>query len=522
MLSPCVITRNITGKKIDILLQNFNGCDYNITMAQATVVSESCFICAESFNGSVRKKVCCSACNADICRKCIKRFLAESVQEPNCMNCREVYTNKFMDANLGYVYRCSILKKIRLDVLVAREKEYMPSLMHRAQACKEIKRIGEKLSVYKNDLYAAEKDLVKLQQEKNLVDGICGEVENNSIFTQHGVEKFQELHSLYNKMHEELTDKITECRRHRELLLNNLRTQEQIYHHGGSLKNGNYKMHCIKPDCKGFLNEWYTCGLCNIKVCKDCHECMDDVDGVEHVCKQENIESVKAIATETKPCPTCYAPVYKTEGCDQMFCVQCHTAFSWNTGMIERGRIHNPHYYEWLRQKRKQMPREVGDVPCGGLPDWISIRSAIKPYGIDVMSLTYLQTVHKMTEYIQNKEIQKYPVQEGRDEYLNKIAVDYMADKLPEKQWKSKLFTAEKKKAINIEKRLVLDMILAVLIDIFRDICVATSKETIDGKVREIDQIREYFNKSVKNLSSRFDKHCVKVISDTWMEWTYQ
>lgn len=424
-----------------------------------------------------------------------------------------------MDANLGHVYRCTILKKIRLDVLVAREKEYMPTLMHRAQACKDIKRIANELTTSKNELYTAQQELMNLQQEKSLFDGICGTVKNNSIFTQQGVEKFD---AFYKSKHEELTQKVTECKLHRELLLADLKTQEHIYKHGGSLKNIYVKMQCIKPDCKGFLNDNYVCGLCNVKVCKDCHMCMDDVDGIEHVCKQENIESVKTIAIETKPCPTCYVPVYKTEGCDQMFCVQCHTAFSWNTGMIERGRIHNPHYYEWLRQKRKQMPREVGDVPCGGLPDWISIQFAIKPYGIDVMSLTYLQTVYKMTEFIQNKEVQKYPVQEGRDEYLNKIAVDYMADKLPESQWKSKLFNAEKKTEINTEKRLVLDMILAVLIDIFRDICVATSKDIIDGKIREIEQIRKYFNKSFKNLANRFDINCVKVISQTWMEWTYQ
>lgn len=485
-------------------------------MAQNNVVA--CSICAENFNGTVRTRVHCDNCNTDICRKCIKRFLAESLQEPNCMNCREVYTKQFMDINLGHVYRCSILKKIRLDVLVAREKEYMPELMHRAQAWKEVKRIDQELKLYRNKIVDAKVHLKKLLKEKEDLDlNLRETIENINMKNTEAIKTSQELLSSYYDAHQKLTDYIKFYELNSELLNEDRKIQLHIYYHGGTVKNGNAKFPCIKPDCKGFLNDGYVCGLCDIKVCKDCHECMNEA---EHVCKQENIESVNAIKTETKPCPTCHARVYKIDGCDQMFCVQCHTAFSWDTGMIERGRIHNPHYFEWLRQKRQQMPREVGDVPCGGLPNWTSIESAMKEKGIDVINLTYLQTVHKMTEFIQNKEIQKYPVQEGRDENLNNIAVDYMADKLTESEWKNKLFTIEKKKEINIEKRLILDMILAVLIDIFRDLCVVSSKDAATVKISEIDEIRKYFNKSMKSLVRRFDTSRVRVISETWMEWT--
>ncbi len=36
--------------------------------------------------------------------------------------------------------------------------------------------------------------------------------------------------------------------------------------------------------------------------------------------------------------------------CDQMWCVECKTAFSWTNGTIETGVVHNPHYYQWMRQ----------------------------------------------------------------------------------------------------------------------------------------------------------------------------
>tara|TARA_Y100000813_G_C24070677_1_gene308568 strand:+ start:79 stop:672 length:594 start_codon:yes stop_codon:yes gene_type:complete len=31
-----------------------------------------------------------------------------------------------------------------------------------------------------------------------------------------------------------------------------------------------------------------------------------------------------------------------------MWCINCNTAFSWTRGTIEQGRIHNPHYFDWL------------------------------------------------------------------------------------------------------------------------------------------------------------------------------
>jgi hypothetical protein len=45
--------------------------------------------------------------------------------------------------------------------------------------------------------------------------------------------------------------------------------------------------------------------------------------------------------------------------CAQIWCTQCRTAFNWNTGKIETGVVHNPHYFEWL----KSMGKDVSDNP---------------------------------------------------------------------------------------------------------------------------------------------------------------
>ena len=117
-----------------------------------------------------------------------------------------------------------------------------------------------------------------------------------------------------------------------------------------------------------------------------------------HVCKQEDIETAQAILNETKPCPVCAARIFKTQGCDQMWCVQCHTAFSWRTGQIETGVIHNPHYYELQRQLARggNQQRAAGDVPCGGLIHLYDILYSIIPPAL----WTHVQTYHQRTAEI--------------------------------------------------------------------------------------------------------------------------
>jgi hypothetical protein len=117
---------------------------------------------------------------------------------------------------------------------------------------------------------------------------------------------------------------------------------------------------CIAAECKGFLNEEFECTLCSTKACKECHESLSE----GHACNPDVVANVKALAKEARPCPTCAANISKIDGCDQMWCTQCQTTFSWRTGLKEAGHTHNPHYYEFLRRNGGQVPRAPGDQPA--------------------------------------------------------------------------------------------------------------------------------------------------------------
>jgi len=125
--------------------------------------------------------------------------------------------------------------------------------------------------------------------------------------------------------------------------------------------NATFIRGCPVTGCRGFLNESYRCGLCDSVFCGDC---MDPLDG-DHMCDQTVVASVATINREAKPCPSCATLISKIDGCDQMWCTQCHTTFSWLTGRKEAGITHNPHYYEWMRSSGQAIPRTAaGDGPC--------------------------------------------------------------------------------------------------------------------------------------------------------------
>jgi hypothetical protein len=181
-----------------------------------------------------------------------------------------------------------------------------------------------------------------------------------------------------------------------------------------------YTRRCIVQDCKGYLNNQWRCGICRTHVCRHCREVVpegykvvndhevqeksqEDEKNTEpdrpadwakpggtlsrseksqeekkeekdhevqsqekiHRCNPDSIATAKLLDKDTKPCPSCKTPIYKIDGCDQMYCLQCNTAFSWKTLEIEKGRIHNPHYYEMMRKRSAngEIPREAGDAP---------------------------------------------------------------------------------------------------------------------------------------------------------------
>jgi hypothetical protein len=131
---------------------------------------------------------------------------------------------------------------------------------------------------------------------------------------------------------------------------------------------------CPATSCNGMLSSGYVCGLCSTKVCATCFAIkrLGNAEvNEEHQCKEEDIKTADLIRKETKQCPKCAVSIFKIEGCNQMWCTNCNTAFDWRTNQVINGNIHNPHFFEWQRmQNGTGSTQPEGGPPAAGGCIW--------------------------------------------------------------------------------------------------------------------------------------------------------
>jgi len=206
--------------------------------------------------------------------------------------------------------------------------------------------------------------------------------------------------------------------------------------------------------------------------------------------------------------------------CDQMYCTQCQTAFSWRTGRIETGTIHNPHYYEYLRRQNGGVaPRNVGDYPCGGMPTAYDLRKCAEKVKGSHKIIDLIMIIHRIHGHIQYTELPRYTtnaVADNRD-----LRAAYLIQKIDEEKFKHTLQKNEKARNKKNDIRMVVDMFLGTTADIMRNIVQSEKLEQILERVDELNNLRAYFNDSMKPISQRYG--CVAPnLNDKWLFLTFK
>ncbi len=425
-------------------------------------MTEECHICCEKFNKSNHKNIDCGFCDLNCCRTCVQSYLLSTSNDAHCMKCKHEWNREFIFAGCTKTFCNKEYKNHREVILFEREKCLLPET--------------QPLVVQER------KRRETIQTIRTLKDEIAA--------------RRQHLHEL------------------EEMLWNN------NFGVDTSTKQ-KFVRKCPFEGCKGFLNTSWKCDICENWTCPHCNEVKGKRRDCDHECDPNNVETVKLLKSDTRPCPNCGTMIFKISGCSQMWCPDCHTAFDWRTGNIETGVIHNPHFYEFQRRTGGRTTNRVaGDIPCGGMPtvrelyDYLNIpvRNANNPFyrqiNADVpIEYEKLFEIHRFINHVERYEIahnyRANPVNNAE------LRVKYLMNELDDEKFKKMIQQREKayNKARNI--RDVLQMFVHTSSDMYRQMVL--DEVTVEETQVLLDALIDYCNTTFVTIGKRYNSRIISI-----------
>lgn len=436
-----------------------------------------CSVCVEEFTKEKRKRIDCDFCSYSACAHCVKQYIMSSPDSPHCMNCRKGWGRLTLSKKFSQSFMKNEYKRAREDILYTLERSMFPETQPYIENRKVVIANGKK--IYENDTR-----IRVLKRELNRTFVV--DLESKKIEMSLRMQMF--THQLEN-----------EYLRHENDVLNNNTPVDRK-----SVRE--FVKSCAHAGCKGFLSTQWKCGICDLYTCKECHEPKNE----DHVCDQNNVETVKHLkSSEYKACPACGIHIFKISGCSQMYCTNptCRKAFDWGTGKIVTGRIHNPHYYEYMRDNN-QLDREIGDIQCGGLVSASQLYHALRDHKLTLPTIRAFTEFHRRILEFQETVNRPQPEINVFDVNLNE-RIEHMCGTKSENVFKAILQQREKSAHKRREILMVGTTFIQIMTDIYGRI---VSEKGTEVKCDEIMNACTYCNTLWREIGNAYN--CVVPMAD--------
>ena len=411
-----------------------------------TILTDCCSICTENLNKTTRALIKCEYCDHSACKCCYQRYILD-LTAPKCMNndCNRHWTRKFLAQTFSHSFINVTLRKHREQVLFDQERALLPATQVIVENILKSEKIRDEMQVLQNRIMEMAIEANRLLNRRNVV----------------GAER------------------------------------------------AHFVRACPDAECRGFLSSQWKCGICEKWTCPTCHELKGLERDVEHTCHPDNVATAQLLANDTKPCPNCGTGIFKIDGCDQMWCTECRTAFSWRTGRIET-RIHNPHYYEWLRRSG-EIAREPGDVPCGREITNMTARhivTVIKAHRRYIPMAQREEEIFRLCRRIVHLRYALPGVPDDREIDNQELRIAYLRKNIDETTFKTLLQRNDKK----IQKKREINGVIQLVVQTLTDIVLRFQVEiTINGAwnndysiLDECVAIKEYANECFREISKTY------------------
>ncbi len=192
------------------------------------------------------------------------------------------------------------------------------------------------------------------------------------------------------------------------------------------------------------------------------------------------------------------------KNCDQMWCTQCHTAFSWKTGKIEHN-IHNPHYYEWQRQ-HGGLDRAPGDLECGRDLTNLTIQRVLH---LSHRNLPELITLTEMARVIIHNNLEELP--KFQTNYITRnqdLRILYMENRITLQEFKTAIQRNDKRTRKNTEIAQVFQLAYTAFTDIIYRVVDHLENEiddrqssAVQGLLAETQELIGYCNEVFADIA---------------------
>lgn len=421
---------------------------------------DTCDICAEKFNKTTRVKIDCIFCEFVACKTCCQTYILNSTQ-PCCMSpeCAKPWPRKFINEHFSQLFVNKTLRKHRENVLFDQERALLP----------------------------ATQPFVEREIRKEVIVAEISELRNQQMAIQRQINVLR-----------------------RELL-------------GGanapaaSSERATFVRACPDGECRGFLSSQWKCGICAKWACPDCHVVKGMERDCEHVCNPDDVATATLLANDTKPCPSCGTGIFKIEGCDQMWCTGCNTAFSWRTGRIESNIIHNPHYFEWVRRTGGNADRPLNEVRCGHEITHHTvrdIRAILLASSVDG-ARTLMNTLETTCRHlIHNRQVELPHYEYNHVQNNQELRIQYMRNQISEEKFKLVLQRNQKRHEKNREVGLVLQMLCNSATDILLRFIQEIQHSGWKGNRTTLDELKlivTYANECFSEIATTYNCKAIRV-----------
>ena len=437
----------------------------NLINIQNMSNTNNCVICEEKSNKTIHTPITCNFCNFEACRNCCETYLL-SQTDAKCMNtaCAKPWDRKFMVSAFPKSFMSNQWKKHREQVFLDKELALLPATQPIVE-----------------DRIRKEKIKKKIEEIDNLI---------------------------------------------RDLRIKQRELQyEMINPSNDQTRKSHFVRACADPDCRGYVSTQWKCGLCEKRSCKDCHVLIDINE--QHICNPDELATAKLLDKDTKPCPSCQTGIFKIEGCDQMWCTQCKTAFSWRTGAIETV-IHNPHFYEWQRRTGGEARRNPGDVVCGreitheiieNLSRRLRISATANTRGVPVYRTPLSKTLYdrayvivRSIVHLRGVQLPDYRV--GDNENNLDLRISYMRQEIDKDTFMQRIQRNNKKFEKNREIYNIISLFIQTVTDIMFRFQDEVNKSHIFASAKileEIQAIQDYTNECLEDIAETYGNKSKKI-----------